>query len=283
METKDRLELRPVRPTDHERVIEITRDVWDGRDYIPDVFEDWVSDAGASFQAAELDGVVVGLQRLRPYAPGLIWYEGLRVASTHRRQGMARAMLASAIEEAREQRFREIRLATREQVAAHLFESAGFRRLVTLRWWRAKRIEGGDPARMPDPAEARKLWPLVAGTPGVELYGGVTPDLNEAYDLNADELERLARKGLLRLGSSGRAVAGLRDPWGHNVAASFLGGKGGALRELLMELRYEADADGLTHVTINLPPDHPLEEDLRASGYDSSDDEAPAYIYALTL
>lgn len=283
METKDRLELRPVRAADYDRVVELTRDVWEGRDYLPRVFDRWASDAGASFQAAELDGVVVGLQRLRPYAPGLIWYEGLRVASSYRRQGIARAMLSSAIDEARQQRFREMRLATRERAAMDLFESAGFRRLVELRWWRGTRIEGGDPARIPESSEAKKLWPFVSASPGLELYGGISPDLNGAFDLDAGELERLARDGLLRVGPSGRAVAGLREPWGSNVAASFLAGTGGAMRELLMALRFEADADGLTHVTVNVPPGHPVEEDLRASGYDFDDAEARAYIYALTL
>ena len=98
--------------------MEITRDVWDGHDYVPRVFDDWVSDAGAAFQAIELDGVVVGVQRLRPYSSGLVWYEGLRVASTHRRQGLARTMLQSAIAEAREQSFREMRLATGNPAAA---------------------------------------------------------------------------------------------------------------------------------------------------------------------
>src|SRR5204863_7208808 len=117
------LQLRPVRPADRDRILEITKDVWEGRDYIPRVFDRWVSDAGASFQAAEVEGVVVGVQRLRPYAPGLVWYEGLRVAAEHRRQGVARAMLAAAIEEAREQGFREMRLATRDRPAVSLFQS----------------------------------------------------------------------------------------------------------------------------------------------------------------
>jgi hypothetical protein len=90
------LTLRPVRPADYDRIVEITQDVWEGRDYIPRVFERWVADSAASFQAAELEGEVVGVQRTRPFAPGLVWYEGLRVASSHHRQGIARAMLASA-------------------------------------------------------------------------------------------------------------------------------------------------------------------------------------------
>lgn len=272
-----------MRPADRERVMEIARDVWDGRDYLPHVFDDWVADAGAAFQAAELDGVVVGLHRLRPYGPGLIWYEGLRVASTHRRQGIARAMLGSAVDEAKEQRFREMRLGTGNPEAARLFESAGFRRLVDVRWWRGARVEGGDPARMPEPAEARKLWPRIAGSPGLELYHGVSADFNGAHDLGPDELERLAADGMLRIGAGGRAVVGLREPWGQNLAVAFVAGGGGALRDLLMALRFEADADGLSHVTVNLPRDHPAGEDLRATGYDFANADDTAYIYGLPL
>src|SRR2546429_9297521 len=87
LETTD-LQLRPVRPADRDRIREITRDVWEGRDYIPRVFDSWVSDAGASFQAAEIEGEVVCVQRLRPYALGLVWDEGLRVAAPHRRAGI---------------------------------------------------------------------------------------------------------------------------------------------------------------------------------------------------
>ena len=50
-----------------------------------------------------------------------------------------------------------------------------------------------------------------------------------------------------------------------------------------MALRFEADADGLNHVTVNLPPGHPAEDDLRASGYDFADAEASAYVYVLSL
>jgi hypothetical protein len=63
----------------------------------------------------------------------------------------------------------------------------------------------------------------------------------------------------------------------------FVAGRGGALRELLMSLRFEADADGLDHVTIALPRDHPAAEDLRASGYDLANDEDTSYIYGLLL
>jgi GNAT superfamily N-acetyltransferase len=279
----EELTLRPVRPADRERILEITRDIWNGRDYIPRVFDRWVSDAGAAFEAAEIEGVVIGLHRIRPYAPGLTWYEGLRVAEEHRRQGIGRAMVEGALAEAREQGFREMRLATRDEPAVRLFESVGFRRLVEVKWWRGPRVEGGEPARIPSAPEARKLWGAISTSPGFELYNGVIPDLNGARDIDADELERLARSGLLRVGPGGRAVALLREPWSQNIAVALLAGAGGAMSELLLALRFEADADGLTHVTVNAPPGHPAEEDLRASGYDFADAEASAFVYAVTL
>ena len=281
--TGQELTLRPMRPADRERVMEICRDVWDGHDYIPRVFDAWMADAGSTFHAAELEGTVVGLQRLRPYAPGLIWYEGLRVASTHRRQGLARMMLASAIAEAKDQGFREMRLATGNPEAASLFESAGFERRLDCRWWRAQRVEGGEPSRMPDPSEAGRLWAVAEKSPGTELYRGITADFNGAHDLGVAELERLASIGMLRAGPGGRAVVGLRDPWGENLAVGFVAGQGGALRELLMSLRFEADADGLDHVTIALPRDHPAAGDMTASGYDLANDDDTMYVYGLKL
>ena len=257
--------------------------MWGGHDYLPNVFDDWVADAASAFQAVEVDGVVVGVQRLRPYAQGLVWYEGLRVASSHRRRGLARAMLASAIAEAREQGLGEMRLATGNPDAVHLFESAGFKQLVDARWWRGARVEGGESARIPEEAEAAKLWPLIAGTPGIELYHGVVADFNGARDLGAAELVRLAGSGMLRVGPGGRAVAALRRPWGDNIAVAFTAGYGGSLRELLMALRFEADSDGLEDVVVTLPRDHPAADDLRASGYDFTNDDDHSYIYALKL
>ncbi len=277
------LTLRPVRPADRDRVEEMTREVWEGRDYIPQVFDRWVSDAGSTFQAAEIDGEVVGVHRLRPYAPGLMWYEGLRIASEHRRHGVARAMLASAIAEAREAGFTEMRLGTANDAAVRLFEQAGFKQLVDIRWWRGLRVEGGDPARIPDPSEAERLWKAVSGSPGLELYHGVAADMTGARNLDGAELSRLAGSGMLRAAVGGRAIAGLRPSWSENMSVAFIAGRGAALRDLLFALRYEADADGLDHVTVALPRGHPANADLKACGYDFVNAEDRAGVYGLTL
>ncbi len=218
MATTNDIILRPVRPSDRDRVAEMTSDIWEGHDYIESVFDDWVSDATAAFQAVE-----------------------------------------------------------------HLFESAGFKPLLDVRWWRAPRVEGGEPANMPDAVEAEKLWKMAASSPGFEMYNGVSADPNGARNLEAAELGRLASRGMLRVAPGGRALAGLRRPWSDNVSVAFLAGRGAALRDLLFALRYEADADAADHVTIALPRGHPAADDMRATGYDFANAEDSAFIYGLKL
>jgi len=50
-----------------------------------------------------------------------------------------------------------------------------------------------------------------------------------------------------------------------------------------MAMRFEADADGLDHVTVTLPRNHPAADDLAASGYDLANDDDTSYICGLLL
>ncbi|HLH70219.1 MAG TPA: GNAT family N-acetyltransferase [Candidatus Dormibacteraeota bacterium] len=279
--------LRPVRPADRDRILEITRDVWGGRDYLPEVFDAWVADPGGTFQAAEVEGEVVGVQRLRPIAPGIALYEGLRVASTHRRRGIARSMLRQALEQARSLGLRQVRLYTDSEAASRLFASEGFRLVTACAVWNAGRMEGDDLPRLARPGEGAALAARLRQEPemakSLQAYQGVNPDWSAVVDVDADLLERLAGEGRVRLGPGGRALALLRTDLRSRLLATFVAGSGAALQELMIGLRFEADGQGLHGATALLPDRHPGIEDLRQVGYDLADDEGRAYVYALDL
>jgi GNAT superfamily N-acetyltransferase len=279
--------LRPVRPADRDRVLEITRDVWEGRDYLPEVFDAWASDPGGTFQAAEVEGEVVGVQRLRPIAPGVALYEGLRVASTHRRRGIARSMLRQALEQARSLSLRQVRLYTDNEAASRLFASEGFQLVTVCGVWRAGRMEGDDLPRLAGPGEAATLAVRLRKEPGMAesfaAYQGINPDWNTLLDVDAALLERLASEGRVRLGPGGRALALLRANPRSRLVTTFVAGSGATLQELMTGLRFEADGQGLRGVAALIPDRHPGIEDLRQVGYDLADDEGRAYVYALDL
>ena len=260
----------------------ITADIWEGHDYIPRVFDAWLADPGAWFQAAEVEGELVGVQRLRPIAAGVAWYEGLRVASSHRRQGLARAMLAAAAAQARGLGFGELRLATANPDAVNLFRSAGFQLLVAPRVWRAHRLEGDDPARMPAPGDAGRLLAVLQQDPALAAYGGVFANGEWALDLDAELLRRLADEGALRVTAGGRALAAVRESWGgEGLTAYFVSGSGASLQDLLLALRFEADTLGMNEVSLWAPDGHPGEEDFASTGYDS--ESAPFRISYFSL
>lgn len=70
---------RPALPKDGADVIELTRTIWDGHDYIPTVWEEWLEDMDGLLAVAEYGGKTIGLGKLTKLAENQWWLEGLRV------------------------------------------------------------------------------------------------------------------------------------------------------------------------------------------------------------
>ncbi|MGE5223404.1 MAG: GNAT family N-acetyltransferase [Omnitrophica WOR_2 bacterium] len=70
---------RPALPKDTVDVIELTRHIWEGEDYVPFVWADWLADPQGLLAVAEYGGRVVGLNKLTHLGDGEWWMEGLRV------------------------------------------------------------------------------------------------------------------------------------------------------------------------------------------------------------
>jgi hypothetical protein len=212
-----------------------------------------------------------------------MFYEGLRVAATHRRRGIGRAMLRHAVDEARSLGFERMRLFTGSREAVSLFSSEGFRQLFDCVVWAAGRVEGGDPPRLASPADAQSLAAKVADDPAFAVYGGTNASWDGVLDVDAGLLERLASEGLVRVGAGGRALALLRGDARRRLPVTFLAGSGTALQDLLEELRFEADSVDLSQVLVLAPLQHPAAGDMREVGYDLEEDEGHAYGYQLDL
>jgi GNAT superfamily N-acetyltransferase len=77
--TEPRIVIRPTLPADTPDVLEFCKHIWDGHDYIPYVWNDWLADPKGFLFTAEYAGHAVGIARLAHAAPGQWWLEGLRV------------------------------------------------------------------------------------------------------------------------------------------------------------------------------------------------------------
>ncbi|MGA2112878.1 MAG: GNAT family N-acetyltransferase [Anaerolineales bacterium] len=133
---------RPARFSDQGEVLELTRTVWGGQDYIPRVWAEWLADPLGLLLVAEAGGQAVGLGKLTDLGWGEWWLEGLRVAPAWQGQGVA-SHIHEYLMEAWERRGGGIvRLATSSErlQVHHLCARLGFFQvadLVKLSWFEA--------------------------------------------------------------------------------------------------------------------------------------------------
>lgn len=86
------LHIRPARPEDKAAVVEFTKNIWDGDDYLPRVWDSWLADPHARLYVGEVDGQPVATGRIALLSPTQAWLEGLRVDPNYRGRGYARQM-----------------------------------------------------------------------------------------------------------------------------------------------------------------------------------------------
>ncbi|MFP4050591.1 MAG: GNAT family N-acetyltransferase [Thermoplasmata archaeon] len=87
----DEFTIEKITQDDKEEVLELSSHIWEGHDYIPDVFDEWIRDGG--FYCAKLDGKIIAVDKFTEQGNGVIWLEGLRVHPDYQGKGYASKMV----------------------------------------------------------------------------------------------------------------------------------------------------------------------------------------------
>jgi GNAT superfamily N-acetyltransferase len=74
-----RLVCRPALRSDTSDVLKFTKSIWDGEDYVPYVWHDWMDDPEGMLATAQYGAHAVGIAKVTLLSPGQWWLEGLRV------------------------------------------------------------------------------------------------------------------------------------------------------------------------------------------------------------
>jgi GNAT superfamily N-acetyltransferase len=106
------LRVRPTQPSDRDAVFAFCAHIWEGHDYVPSVWDEWLNDSQGIFLTALQDGVPVAVARAYFPAPDEAWLEGMRVDPEHRSAGIATALFEVQVEESRRRGARVARLMT---------------------------------------------------------------------------------------------------------------------------------------------------------------------------
>jgi len=203
--------VRQARAEDYDAVAAFTADTWDDReqrDYIPEVFTDWVESDGPDQRTvvAEVDGTPVGLCQGIVLTDHEAWLQGMRVDPDYRQAGLGLRMIEHLLEWAEDRGATVARNMVFSWNDAGLGQSvaAGFDPVTSFRWAEPAPREGTpDLTVESDPAAAWHYW---TDSDARTALGGLALDSGRSWALS-----ELTREGLHRLADDQRVFAVERD------------------------------------------------------------------------
>jgi N-acetylglutamate synthase-like GNAT family acetyltransferase len=123
------LKIRKIKSSDKDRVTEITKDIWDGDDYMPLVFDKWVKEKTGEFVGAvDEKGKLIGFEKLTMVTEKDAWIEGLRKDMNSEIKGVGIFLSNYLIKLAKAKKVNTIRFTTYFQnvESISLFSKIGF-------------------------------------------------------------------------------------------------------------------------------------------------------------
>jgi predicted PurR-regulated permease PerM/ribosomal protein S18 acetylase RimI-like enzyme len=275
-------QIRPARMKDKPAIAAICAQL--GEDYIPDVWEEWVSDPHGLLVVAELERQVVGIGKLTRLSESEWWLEGLRVDPAHHRQGIARRLQAHLLERANQVGRGALRFGTHSsnEPIQHLAACDGFQHVATFQRHRADPLSEaqGTPVLRPlTESDLPAAWALTNRSLRYQAASGLYEDHWTWRDLTA---ERLAHH------LNGGEAWGLAGPEGEELAAIALiyltgedilhiayvdGATHAGLVEILRGLRRMAATQARSEIRIKNVDEPSLITALDSAGYEPYRDE----------
>ncbi len=106
----EKFTIEKIDEDDKEEVLNLTEDIWEGHDYIPDLIDEWIEDGG--FISGKVDGEMVALAKHTEQWEDVYWLEGLRVHPEHQGQGYGRDMIEAQIDLLEDKGYEALRFLT---------------------------------------------------------------------------------------------------------------------------------------------------------------------------
>ena len=127
MSVIDKLHVRNGVASDLEQISELCKNIWNGRDFLPTVWNKWISDEIGSFVVVEYENQILGVYH-HYILDSDSWLETLRVNEQYRRQGIAQFMIKDYLERSKKLNAVNSRLVTsiKNTASRNLFEKHGF-------------------------------------------------------------------------------------------------------------------------------------------------------------
>ncbi|MDP2932484.1 MAG: GNAT family N-acetyltransferase [Chloroflexota bacterium] len=278
------MSIRSARAEDRDAVARFSEHTWEWGDYIPMVWEYWLSEPKGKLLVVTVDREPVGIAHVVMVAPGEAWLEGLRVAPEYRRAGLATKLTQRCLAEATKLGVSVVRFATAatnepvRRIAARL----GFVRVASMLTRQAEAGPDGSAGfKHPTLPDMHYLVDFLRDSPVLAAMGGLCNTGWRFQRLTPQMLKDRVNQGMvLMLGRpdniSALAITGTGYPGG--LLVSFADGQPEALRTLVRGLRAEAAGYEPPQVTVWLPEMETMQQLFVEAGFEPLM-ESPLWVY----
>ena len=275
---------RPALPSDKPAVLEFTKFIWDGHDYIKYVWDDWLADPLGLFAVAEYHGRAVALGKATFVASGQWWLEGLRVDPQLQGFKIGSHIFKYLDDWQSMQAPGTFRLMTsweRVQVQ-HLCDRFGWRKIGEVKSYMAHPISG--PAETLRPVSQDEVQSALAFASAHLDHSSGLMNLNWKFAApDEPTLADMARQRRLYWWRGGQALLACwqeedEDEDEQLLGVGLIAGPMQSLAAILTDVRHLVHQLGRSSVLWQAPVMHSVETALDAAGYDLKWDGS-AYLY----
>ncbi len=197
--------LRNLVIEDHDQVKTLCETIWEGNDYVPEIFPTWISDPLSTPLGIFQDKELVALANLEKVEGSTIgWVEGLRVKEGHRQSGLGSKANDAIVEAAKEQGIKILWFATssRNEPSQLVAEKSGFIKANTTGYFRLYRPYPAhskpSPSIVPLQIDAARLHEFLLSNP--DLVESTTFPLAWQFDFTSIEgLSRLLKNSTIKV------------------------------------------------------------------------------------
>jgi len=129
------LKIKKITKADRKRVLEISAKIWEGDDYLPEVFDEWVIDKKSLFVGLWQNDILVAFGRMKYLTPTDVWLEGLRKDQDLKIKGVGEKLARYCLQElSKKKNLSSIRFSTYfdNVPSIKLNEKFGFEKVLTL-------------------------------------------------------------------------------------------------------------------------------------------------------
>ena len=207
--------VREAKPSDKKPLMDFVTKTWGGHDYVPSVWDEWLRDKGGKMFVVEVDGKLVGMNRVRLLKDGTGWLEGVRIHPDFRGKGLASLLGEKSMKYASNLGVSTFRLtsSSRNRAAHRQVAKMGFSEVARFDVFRARTksrlLRGGGVDRL-SPSDLSKALRMIRGSEVYRAGKGVYWDAFVTRALDRESLSELIAK---------RYVFSARDEEGNDAVA----------------------------------------------------------------